>query len=119
MTHLVNKNCRVIDNDEVSLQGDDLTHYRAQIDNSWSVVEEEHLSRRFMFSNYQEAVEFTNQVADVADSEGHHPEIKLSYGEVEVKVTTHELGGLHENDFIVAAKIDRQHRDFREEAESN
>ncbi len=66
-----------------------------------------------MFSSYEEAVEFTNKIADVAGSEGHHPEIKLSYGEVEVEITTHELGGLHENDFIMAAKIDREHRNFR------
>ena len=113
MTHLVNKMCQVVDEDESPLQGNDLTHYRAQIDNEWNVVDEESLSRSFMFSSYEDAVEFTNKLADVASAEGHHPEIKLSYGEVEVNITTHELGGLHENDFIMAAKIDREHRDFR------
>lgn len=113
MTHLVNKVCEAIRDDESPVRGEDLTHYRAQIDNEWDIQDEERLSRKFMFSSYEEAVEFTNRIAGIAKSEGHHPEIRLSYGEVEVELTTHELEGLHENDFIMAAKIDREHVDFQ------
>lgn len=113
MTHLVNKFCEAVRGDASTIQGDDLVHYRAQIEDGWEVEDEERLSRRFMFPSYEEAVEFTNQVADIAGSEGHHPEIKLSYGEVKVSLDTSEVEGLHENDFIMAAKIDREHSDFR------
>jgi 4a-hydroxytetrahydrobiopterin dehydratase len=113
MTHLVDKVCEVVREDESPIQGDDLTHYRAQIHDEWRVRDEERLHRRFMFPSYERAVEFTNRIAGIATSEGHHPEIRLSYGEVEVELTTEELEGLHQNDFIMAAKIDQEHREFR------
>jgi len=113
MTHLANKSCRVVENDEEPMRGNDLTHYRAQVHNDWDVVDESHIARKFLFPNYSSAVEFANHVAQVAASEDHHPDIYLSYGVVKVVVRTHEVDGLHENDFIVAAKIDKRHREHQ------
>jgi len=63
--------------------------------------------RRFEFAGYHLTIAFVNAVAWVAESEGHHPDLQVRYGKVEVLYTTHSIKGLSENDFICAAKIDR------------
>ncbi|NMB08603.1 MAG: 4a-hydroxytetrahydrobiopterin dehydratase, partial [Tissierellia bacterium] len=58
------------------------------------------------FKNFKEALDFVNKVGELAEEEGHHPDIFLSWGKVIIQLWTHKIGGLHENDFILAAKID-------------
>lgn len=65
------------------------------------------LEREFRFKDFQEAMKFVNKVAAIAEKEGHHPDIAIFYKRVKLQLTTHAIGGLSENDFIVAAKIDR------------
>ena len=65
------------------------------------------LVRRFEFRDFKAAMEFVNRVADLAEEEGHHPDIAIHWNKVELTLWTHKIGGLHENDFILAAKIDR------------
>jgi len=72
----------------------------------WSVVEGHHLMRGFEFPDFKGALEFVNRVGDVAEAEGHHPDLYLAWGKVEVKTWTHKIDGLTESDFILAAKID-------------
>ena len=72
---------------------------------AWS-VDGERLRRKFVFRNFVEAMRFVNRMADVAEAEGHHPDFSVHYREVEVSIWTHAIGGLSENDFILAAKID-------------
>jgi 4a-hydroxytetrahydrobiopterin dehydratase len=108
MTHLAEKMCRVVKDPDEGIAGNDLQHYRAQVHGDWE-IEEDSLRRSFLFSDYGEALEFTQSIAKLSDAEGHHPEIRLRYGEVEVVLDTQEVEGLHENDFIMAAKIDRSH----------
>ena len=77
---------------------------------SWIVYEEEGVKRlvcSFAFSSYKDSVNFTNKVGDLAESEDHHPDIHLSWGKVIVTIWSHEINGLHENDFIFAAKCDK------------
>lgn len=62
--------------------------------------------RCFDFKNFKEALDFVNKVGEVAEAEGHHPDITFGWGYVTVEIFTHKIGGLHENDFILAAKID-------------
>ncbi len=73
----------------------------------WSVVKGHHLERAFSFSNFRTALEFTNRVGELAEREGHHPDIYLAWGKVELRLWTHKIDGLTESDFILAAKIDR------------
>ena len=74
----------------------------------WSLVENAtRLFRRFEFRDFKGAMEFVNRVADLAEEEGHHPDICIHWNKVELTLWTHKIGGLHENDFILAAKIDR------------
>ena len=74
----------------------------------WSLAEgATRLSRRFEFRDFVQAMEFVNRVAEIAEAEGHHPDIAIHWNKVELTLWTHAIGGLHDNDFIVAAKIDR------------
>jgi 4a-hydroxytetrahydrobiopterin dehydratase len=74
----------------------------------WTLAENgTRLVRRFEFRDFQAAMEFVNRVADLAEEEGHHPDIAIHWNKVDLTLWTHKIGGLHENDFILAAKIDR------------
>ena len=64
------------------------------------------ITREYKFADFIGAVNFVNLVADIAEEEGHHPDIKINYNKVSLTLSTHAIGGLSENDFIVAAKID-------------
>ena len=65
------------------------------------------LSRRFEFRDFVEAMKFINRVADLAEEQGHHPDIAIHWNKVDLVLWTHKIGGLHENDFILAAKVNR------------
>jgi 4a-hydroxytetrahydrobiopterin dehydratase len=76
----------------------------------WSVVTKDgikRLERSFKFKDFTEALAFTNKVGEIAEKEGHHPDILTEWGKVTVSWWTHAIKGLHKNDFIMAAKIDR------------
>jgi 4a-hydroxytetrahydrobiopterin dehydratase len=75
------------------------------LDPAWQVVEDHHLAREFTFEDFRQALDFVNQVGELAEEEGHHPDVFLSYGKVKIQLWTHKINGLHENDFIMAAKI--------------
>ena len=76
----------------------------------WSVITldgEQQLQRVFKFKNFAEALAFTQTVGDLAEAENHHPAILTEYGKVTVRWWTHKIGGLHRNDFVMAARTDR------------
>jgi 4a-hydroxytetrahydrobiopterin dehydratase len=73
----------------------------------WKVMEEHHLTREFKFPDFAKALEFVNRVGALAEEQGHHPDLLLSWGKVQVMLWTHKVDGLTESDFIMAAKIDR------------
>ena len=72
---------------------------------NWT-LKDGHLYKKFKFKNFIEAIKFVNSVAEIAEQEGHHPEINLGWGHVKIELWTHAVKGLSENDFILAAKID-------------
>ncbi len=72
------------------------------------------LTRSFEFGDFVGAMKFVNRVADVAEQEGHHPDIAIHWNKVDLVLWTHKIGGLHENDFILAAKVDRLLEDDRD-----
>lgn len=65
------------------------------------------IHRKFEFKNFAEALAFANKVGEIAEAEGHHPDLHVSWGKVGIDLSTHAIGGLSENDFIVASKVDR------------
>ncbi len=74
----------------------------------WSIIDDAHLlAKSFRFKNFVETMKFVNDVARIAEEEGHHPDLTVSYGSVTVELMTHAIGGLSENDFILASKVDQ------------
>jgi 4a-hydroxytetrahydrobiopterin dehydratase len=87
------------------LKGEALNKYTSKLQ-GWKCVEEAMLEKEFLFKNFREALEFTNTLGKMAEEEGHHPDIFLSWGKVIVFLSTHKIKGLSENDFILASKCD-------------
>jgi 4a-hydroxytetrahydrobiopterin dehydratase len=77
-----------------------------ELGGGWTVENGHHLVKQYKFKNFVEALGFTNRVGEVAEREGHHPDIYLSWGKVEIRVWTHAIDGLTESDFVLAAKAD-------------
>lgn len=76
--------------------------------NGWELAPAaKEIEKKFTFKNFAEALAFANKVGAIAEAENHHPEIEIGWGKVEIELTTHAIGGLSENDFILAAKIDK------------
>lgn len=71
----------------------------------WEVIGDKKIRKIFTFPDFKSAIAFVNKIGEIAESEGHHPDLQLSWGRVVVELTTHAIGGLSENDFILAAKI--------------
>ncbi len=105
MTELAQKTCVPCKGGVPPLGGTDLQRLADQVP-EWKVVEEHHIERTFDFSNFREALEFTNRVGELAEEQGHHPDIFLAWGKAGIKIWTHKIDGLTESDFVMAAKID-------------
>ena len=80
--------------------------YLKDISDWWLWEDAKKISKTFTFKNFKEALGFANKVGDIAEAEGHHPDMLVGWGKVHIELTTHAIGGLSENDFILAAKID-------------
>ena len=72
----------------------------------WTVTNDRQLRKEYKFKDFAQALEFVNKVGQLAESQGHHPDIYLSWGKVKLTIWTHKINGLHKNDFILAAKAD-------------
>ena len=98
------------------LGADALEEYLAQVE-GWKVVEVQEvprLQRTFSFDNFQQALDFTNQVGAVAEEVDHHPLLELTWGRVTVSWWTHVIDGLHKNDFVMAARTDQIYAGYEE-----
>ncbi|HEY6750447.1 MAG TPA: 4a-hydroxytetrahydrobiopterin dehydratase [Rubrobacteraceae bacterium] len=104
MSDLASKTCVPCRGGTPPLKGEELDDLRRQVP-EWEVVEEHHLHRRFRFKNFREALGFVNRVGELAEEEGHHPNVTFGWGYAEVTIFTHKIDGLTESDFILAAKI--------------
>jgi 4a-hydroxytetrahydrobiopterin dehydratase len=94
--------------DEPTLTGQEIEDLHPQVPD-WQVLERDsvkQLKREFKFKNFAQALEFTNQVGELAEEEGHHPSLLTEWGKVTVTWWTHKIKGLHRNDFVMAAKTD-------------
>jgi len=106
MSDLASKTCVPCRGGMPPLKGDELASLLKQVD-GWSVLEEHHISKTFRFPDFRKALDFTNRVGELAEEQGHHPDIYLAWGKVGITTWTHKINGLTESDFILAAKIDR------------
>jgi len=106
MTSLADKTCIPCRGGTPPLKGPALADFHRQLP-EWNVVGEHHLTRAYKFPDFKSALVFVNKVGALAEEQGHHPDILLGWGKVEITTWTHAVNGLTESDFILAAKIDR------------
>ena len=102
---LAQKHCVPCKGGTLPLKGDALKPYAAQVPD-WTIAQEHQLERVYKFADFVTALAFVNRIGQVAEAEGHHPDLELTWGRVGVKIYTHKVDGLTESDFILAAKID-------------
>ena len=106
MSDLASKTCVPCKGGVPSLAGEELEALAKQVP-QWKVVSGHHLMRLFTFPDFRQALAFVNKVGEIAEEQGHHPDILLSWGKAEITTWTHKIDGLTESDFILAAKIDK------------
>lgn len=105
--NLHNKKCIPCEGGTPPLSAKQIVSYQSQLKTPWTLDEEKkRIKREFQFKNFKESMAFVNKIADIAGQENHHPSIKIFYNRVILELTTHAIGGLSENDFIMASKIE-------------
>ena len=112
MNELINKKCEACRIDAPKVTDEEIPSLISQIP-LWDIIEENNIKKLtclFKFSDYEQSLVFTNKVATLADEEDHHPQITLEWGKVKVIWWSHKIQGLHQNDFICAAKTDRLYK---------
>ena len=105
MEDLAMKKCVPCEGGAPALKGAELRRLYGQLED-WNMVNEHHLEKEYLFKDFRQALGFVNRLGAVAEHEGHHPDMFLTWGKVKVTLWTHAVGGLSENDFILAAKAD-------------
>jgi 4a-hydroxytetrahydrobiopterin dehydratase len=105
-TPLALKECKSCRGAVCPLESDKSSNLIDQLSADWEIVDGK-LERQFKFKNFRQGLEMTNRIGTLAEQEGHHPDIFLAWGKVKVTLFTHKVNGLTEEDFILAAKIDR------------
>ena len=110
MTELANKKCLSCEGGVIPFDISEIHKYQKKVD-GWDIIKDEkkkfYLNKKFKFKNFIDSQNFINRVGEISENEGHHPDILFGWGYAEIKITTHAIEGLSENDFILAAKIDQ------------
>lgn len=104
---LTKKKCKPCEGGVPALTTSEVAEYKKNITADWKVTDDNKVSKEFSFVNYRHTMDFVNKVADLAEEEGHHPVMHVFYGRLVIELWTHAINGLSENDFIMAAKIDK------------
>jgi len=100
------KKCKPCEGGTPPLTPETAQQYLASL-TGWELLEGAKIKKEFKFKNFVGSMDFVNRLAKIAEEEGHHPTILIIYNKVRITLTTHAIGGLSENDFIMAAKIDK------------
>lgn len=103
--NLTQQHCKPCDSSMPPMKTAEVQSYLQQV-NKWNLHESK-ISKKFTFKDFVESMRFVNEVAHIAEEEGHHPDIEIHYNRVNLTLFTHAISGLSPNDFIVAAKIDK------------
>jgi 4a-hydroxytetrahydrobiopterin dehydratase len=106
MAELAERQCVPCRGGVPPLKGDEISALSSQLP-GWQVIEEHHLHRNYPFKDFRETLDFVNRVGELAEEQGHHPDICFGWGKAEVSIWTHKINGLTESDFVLAAKIDK------------
>ncbi|RJQ72231.1 MAG: 4a-hydroxytetrahydrobiopterin dehydratase [Desulfobacteraceae bacterium] len=106
VTELAKKECVPCKGGVPPLKGKELDELYSQLGADWKIVDSHHLEKEFKFKNFRQALDFTNRVGELAEAQGHHPDIYLTWGKVKMTIWTHKIDGLTESDFVFAAKVE-------------
>lgn len=106
MQDLTKKHCIPCKGTEKPLDKEAIAKQLMLLKSSWAVKDDIEIQKTFKFKDFVKAVAFVNKIAEVAEVEGHHPDITINYNKVKIQLTTHAIKGLSENDFIMASKIE-------------
>src|SRR5437870_209241 len=104
-TNLINKSCVPCKGGTPPLDKAIANKFLTELGASWEINAAGHVYRQFKFENFMEAMIFANKIAEIAEKEGHHPDLAITWGQCGVEIWTHKINGLTESDFILAAKI--------------
>jgi 4a-hydroxytetrahydrobiopterin dehydratase len=104
-TELAQRDCKSCESGEGGLAPTMIKTLMNQLPGEWKLKDNRELEKSFKFPDFKTALDFTNRVGALAEEQGHHPDVFLTYGEVKLQLSTHEAKGVTENDFILAAKI--------------
>lgn len=107
MSDLAEQTCVPCKGGVPPLEAEEAERLLARLDEGWDVVETHHLERTYEFPDFAEALAFVNAIGEIAEEQGHHPDIHLAWGRVGAEIWTHKIDGLTESDFVLAAKFDR------------
>ncbi|RTZ86625.1 MAG: 4a-hydroxytetrahydrobiopterin dehydratase [SAR324 cluster bacterium] len=108
MSVLAQENCIPCRGGVPPLKGEELDALQEKLGNGWQIINEHHLEKEYIFADFRQALDFTVKVGEVAENQGHHPDIYLAWGKVKLAIWTHKIDGLTESDFILAAKADQE-----------
>ena len=108
MSVLAQKTCVPCRGGVPPLKGEELDALQEKLGNDWQIINEHHLEKEYIFADFRQALDFTVKVGEVAENQGHHPDIYLAWGKVKLTIWTHKIDGLTESDFIFAAKADQE-----------
>jgi len=103
---LSDKKCKPCEGGIPKLTSSEIDELNALLESPWEIIDEMKISKSFNFKTYLQTMIFVNKIAEIAESEGHHPVLHVHYSKVQAEIWTHAILGLSENDFILAAKID-------------
>lgn len=105
-SRLIQKKCVPCEGGEPALKAKEIERYMAELGDGWEVIKNIKIGKLFTFQDFKGSIHFVDKVALLAEKEKHHPDISINYNKVNITLWTHAVGGLSENDFILAAKID-------------
>jgi 4a-hydroxytetrahydrobiopterin dehydratase len=106
MSELAERQCVPCRGGVPPMKGEQITEMSSQLPD-WQVVNEHHLQRLYRFKDFRETLDFVNRVGELAEEQGHHPDVCFGWGKADITIWTHKIDGLTESDFVLAAKIDK------------
>jgi len=106
MNELKEKHCKPCEEGTKPLNAEEIRKFKEKVMGDWKVIDNKKIRKEYPFENFTRGMAFAQNIALIANREDHHPDLCIHYGSVDVELTTHNIGGLSVNDFIMAAKID-------------
>jgi len=105
-TDPIHKKCEPCEGGTKPFEQKEIDIYKSYLKTPWELIDDLRLKQKFKFKDFKEAMQFVKKIAVIAEDEGHHPDISVSYNKVTIELTTHAVKGLSVNDFILARKIE-------------